>query len=152
MPVTLIPIAYRDNNHFRTWGQLVAPGELTDRLRARLLATLSPWRRFIPEQLGHRHLGWTVPTFTTFPNRVDDHAWHELMLGSAFAVDDTNPLSGDGMRFDSVEAMVEAFEAAHATGWSSHAFDPCREVTPQRRRRMRNLRLNEPIRQPALPL
>lgn len=136
MCITIIPVLYQDQGEhswmggtFRAWSQIVAVGVLTEDLTQRLTRTLSSTtqRGFIPEQVGLRHLGWTEPTFTTFPNKLNDHPWHELLLEQVLTVTDDNPLAAIGMHFDSVQDLVIAFEDAAQQGWSANSFDPCGE-------------------------
>ena len=128
MSATIIPIRYQDKKGFKTWGQIVVPGELTDSQRHRLTGTLGLGLTligsFIPEQVGHEHLGWMEPGFTTFPNQLDDHPWHEMFLEQALVVENDNLRASWGMQFQSIEQLLAAFETAAAEGWDENSFEP----------------------------
>lgn len=134
MRTTLIPALYTDRNQYRTWGQLIAPGTLSGDQADRLRSHLHRGIGFVPEQVGMRHLGWLVPNFVTFPNPVDDHAWHDLMVEHTLTLSCDDPQVATGTRFASVEVLLEVFATAAADGWSPASFDPCVEVSRDRSR------------------
>ena len=126
---TRIHYEYRDGSNYRFHGSIVAGGEMTPVLWARMRRACDSGAEcgFIAHQVGipevfgflpGPHVTWLPEGEAPAYDEENDHCWHRLTDASG-AWELTSDAATDGR---AVEELVGAFEVAAKTGWK--VFDP----------------------------